>query len=174
MTKEEFSTQHEQLFCHCGQLLTEHLRNEDVVPLNSHTVKMILDELLRQDKPTLSDSARYQEVECIHHQISQHEIFPPRMVRMSQSLARSWVFLALRKSGIPLGVESEFDKLFLRLTPDLHRLNQQQNTKYHSVRQLNGSFLFPCRVFAFVGKSLISIKRVILQGILRLLKRKNP
>ena len=152
--KAESIKQREQRCGFYGQLLQENLLESELIPLNSHTVKTILDELLKQDKPTLNDSARCLEVENIHHLIGNKPLFPPGMVGMSPSLARSWVLLALRKSGIQLGVESEFDKLFLRLMPDLQRLNSKQNTEFHSNHLSKRNALSPYKVFVCVAKIL--------------------
>jgi hypothetical protein len=53
--------------------------------------------------------------------------------------------------------------------PDLQRLNQGQYTKYHSIHQSNDSFLFPYGLFACVGKTLKTIGKRILVGILKIL-----
>ena len=118
----ELENQHEQSHGLDNQLPQESQLCEGVVSLNLDTVRRILSELLCQEEPSLSDSARDQRVERILPLICTEPIFPPELVGMSLSLARSWVLLSLRKNRIPLGVENEFDKLFLRLMMGLQRI----------------------------------------------------
>src|SRR5271157_1611362 len=93
-----------------GQVTQDNQQSSKLVSWNSHTVKEILDELLKQDKPSLSDSARYQEVQNIYLLISPGLMAHAELVGMSRDYARSLVLLELRKNGNSLGVETESDK----------------------------------------------------------------
>jgi hypothetical protein len=84
------------------------------VALTPQVVMGVVETLLYQDKPTWNDEVLHLEVMRLYHLILPRLAYQEYQgVRMSLEIVEGLVLRALRKSGISLGEQNEFHKLFL-------------------------------------------------------------
>lgn len=80
--------------------------------LNPHSVMVELEKLLQEEQPSLSGEALCQEGMRVYRQMEAHlPYFEYQRLYIQSPLTRSLTLHALRQAGIPLGVQSPFDKL---------------------------------------------------------------
>ncbi len=104
----------------CGnQTLIDNQIASKMLPLVPHAVINALETMLYQEKQFLNEEALHQEgmrlYRLIEHVLPFHRF---RGVEMSPEIVQSFVLQALRKSGSSLGIETQFDRLFLLWSRD--------------------------------------------------------
>ena len=97
--------------------------NQDSLPklilLTPQFVQETLETMLHKAKPTLNEEALHQEGNWLYHLVEVKLPFSYfQRVQMSPEIARGLVLRALRRCDIPLGEESQYDRLFLLLSMD--------------------------------------------------------
>lgn len=103
--------------------------------LNPHSVMVELEKLLQETQPSLSGEALCQEGMRVYRQMEAHIPYSEYQRLYIQSpLTRSLTLHALRQAGIPLGVQSPFDKVlsgWLKYSQSLDTRPQTTGLRLH-------------------------------------------